>query len=120
MANGSQQIAIFYVFLGFFVLIGVASLAALLGFVRVLGNKHVQQGSYQIVCGGAEHVASGQTMACRNVTSDQSEGYVKTPGHNPPILYSVTNVAGDLMTVRTFSDQAHQHQIAALVYVRVP
>ena len=87
---------------------------------RVLSNKKIQQGSYQIVCDGAEHVASGQTMACSNVTSDQSEGYVKTPGHSPPVLYSATKVAGDLMTVRTFSDQARQHQIAVLVYNRVP
>jgi hypothetical protein len=87
---------------------------------RKLSNGKSQQGSTQVPCDGAEHESSGHVMACRVVASDEVQSYVKTPGHKPPVLYSVRKVEGDVMTLRTYSDEAHQLLISTLVYDRVP
>jgi hypothetical protein len=64
---------------------------------RELRGGKTQQGSYDIVCDGAEHLAAGQLTECRVIAPDVMEGYIKTPGHKPPILL-VSTVAGDVLT----------------------
>lgn len=87
---------------------------------RKLRGGKTQQGSYDIVCDGIEHSVAGQPTACRMTTPSITEGYVKTPGRKPSIVYSVSVVAGDVLTVRSFGDAAHTQLVATLVYDRVP
>ena len=85
---------------------------------RVLRSGRMQSGTYELPCDGTEHATGGETMSCTVVSGNERDGWVRTPGHRPPVIYSTSTVDGDALTVRSYGDKAHTQPVATLVYDR--
>jgi hypothetical protein len=82
---------------------------------RVQTSGETTQGVYSYVCDGTEQTVENQQMTCRSVGPDTAEGY-----QQPPLSYYVRKVAGDVLTISSYSDASHDHLTAALVFDRAP
>jgi hypothetical protein len=79
---------------------------------RKLKTGKTQTGTSDLPCDGSGHVSAGFIMQCQVVARDEVHSFVKTPGHKPPVLYSVRRVEGGVMTVWTYSDPLHTRRVS--------
>ena len=82
---------------------------------RIRRDGKQEEGSSDLICDGREHTTSGQQITCRFVGPDTVEGYQK-----PPLSYYVRKVAGNMLSISTFSDAIHTRLTSTLVFDRAP